>query len=416
MDTPASRPAINGRDGRLLTTLQGLLAIPATDAQRAFNHAAQVVADVLGADKVDIFLYDPAIDTLVAMGTSDTPMGRRQVALGLNRLPLSNGGRAGQVFQTGECYHFGHVEQDPDELRGIKEGLGIRSAMMAPLNVNGTRRGLVQVDSAQPDQFTPEDLEFLDAVAHWVGSVVHRTELVARLAQDAAEEARRRTASELITMLAHDLRVPLAPVRGYLGMIRMQAEREGHHSYLRFVAGAQRGVERLTGMLSDLLDTSRLERGVFDLTPEAVNLGALVRETADTLRTPTAPIEVRVPDDLVVEVDPQRVRQALENLLGNALRHSPDGVPVILELATQRDQQYDVAVITVQDAGPGIPPELLPKLFTRFSAGGKTGGLGLGLYLARGIAEAHGGTLTASSRPGQGATFRLSLPLPKVHG
>ncbi len=237
MDTPSSRPAINGRDGRLLTTLQGLLAIPATDAQRAFNHAAHVVADVLSADKVDIFLYDPAIDTLVAMGTSDTPMGRRQVALGLNRLPLSNGGRAGQVFQTGECYHFGHVEQDPDELRGIKEGLGIRSAMMAPLNVNGTRRGLVQVDSAQPDQFTPEDLAFLDAVAHWVGSVVHRTELVARLAQDAAEEARRRTASELITMLAHDLRVPLAPVRGYLGMIRMQAEREGHQSYLRFVAG-----------------------------------------------------------------------------------------------------------------------------------------------------------------------------------
>jgi signal transduction histidine kinase len=388
-----------------------LLAIPATDARTAFNQASQVVAETLGADKVDIFLYDPAVDTLVAVGTSDTPMGRRQVALGLNRLPLSNGGRTVQVFQTGKCYNSGHVEQDPDELRGVKEGLGVRSAMMAPLDVDGTRRGALQVDSAQPDQFSAEDLDFLDAVAHWVGSVVHRTELVARLAQDAAEEAQRRIASELITMLAHDLRVPLAPVRGYLGMIRMQAEREGQHAYLRFVAGAQRGVDRLTGMLSDLLDTSRLERGVFDLTPEAVNLGLLIRETADTLRPPTTPIEVRAPDALVVEVDPQRVRQALENLLGNALRHSPEGVPVILELATQRDQKYDVAVITVQDAGPGIAPELLPKLFTRFSAGGKTGGLGLGLYLARGIAEAHGGTLTAHSKPGNGARFRLALPL-----
>jgi signal transduction histidine kinase len=75
----------------------------------------------------------------------------------------------------------------------------------------------------------------------------------------------------------------------------------------------------------------------------------------------------------------------------------------------------DAAVIAVRDAGPGIAPELLPKLFTRFGAGGNTKGLGLGLYLVRGIAEAHGGTITVDSTPGKGATFRLSLPLPKAH-
>lgn len=404
------------RQGRLLGTLEGLLAIQVMDAKSTLDQASQLVAETLNADKVDVFLYEDATDTLVAAGTSDTPMGRQQHALGLNRLAVSNGGSAVAVFQAGRCYRSGHVEDDPDELRGIKHGLGVRSALGAPLEIEGTRRGVLQVHSAQPEQFTAEDLDFLEAVAHWVGMVLHRAELVEHIAHDAAEQARHSTANELITMLAHDLRVPLVPIRGYLGMIRMQAEREGHPGYLPFVAGAQRGLDRVTSMLSNLLDTARLEQGIFALTPEAVNLGVLVRETTDTLRTPTVPVEVRGPDELVVEADPQRVRQALENLLANALRHSPEGVPVVLELSVRADRHQDMAVITVRDAGPGIAPEILPTLFTRFATGGKTGGLGLGLYLARSIAEAHGGTLTAESTPGEGASFQLALPLCKQDG
>ena len=109
--------------------------------------------------------------------------------------------------------------------------------------------------------------------------------------------------------------------------------------------------------------------------------------------------------------DADRLRQALENLLGNALRHSPEGMPVIVEVTTERRENTTWAVITVQDAGPGIAPDLLPRLFTRFASGGNTKGLGLGLYLARGIAIAHGGTLTADAIPSKGASFRLALPL-----
>jgi signal transduction histidine kinase len=85
-------------------------------------------------------------------------------------------------------------------------------------------------------------------------------------------------------------------------------------------------------------------------------------------------------------------------------------VPVIVELTTERRKGGNVAVITVKDAGPGITPDLLPRLFTRFTSGGAKRGLGLGLYLARGIAQAHGGTLTVDSTPGKGASFRLELP------
>ena len=411
MDNTSSAPGDSARHARRLTTLEGLLAIQATEARSALNQASDLVARALGADKVDVFLYEANTDSLVAFGTSNTPMGRRQHALGLDRLPRSNGGKTAAVFETGQPYRTGHLDQEPDELPGVKDGLGVRSALVVPLDVEGERRGVVQADTAEPDQFAEADLAFLQAVTHWVGLILHRAELVDRITQDAAEQARQSTAAELITMLAHDLRAPLAPLQGYLGMIQEIAKREGQDQYLQYATRAQRSVTRLERMLRDLLDTTRLEQGIFDLTLEPVNLAILIQETADLLRSPTATIKVRAPAVLTAVVDAARIRQVLENLLSNALRFSPDGMPVIVEVGTERREDAAWAVITVQDAGPGITPDLLPRLFTRFASGGGNKGLGLGLFLARGIATAHGGTLTADSIPGKGASFQLALPL-----
>src|SRR5919199_3291286 len=139
-----------GRHEQLLTTLEGLLAIQAVEAKSTLTQAADLVAETLDAEKIDIFLNDPAVDTLVAVGVSDTPMGRRQIELGLNRLPISNGGRAAEVFQRGDGYFNGHVDEDPEELHGIKHALGVRSALMVPLDVDGVRRGGVQAPPAPP--------------------------------------------------------------------------------------------------------------------------------------------------------------------------------------------------------------------------------------------------------------------------
>ena len=114
MDNTSSAPGASARHARRLTTLEGLLAIQATEARSALNQASDLVATTLGADKVDVFVNDPSADTLVALGTSDTLMGRRQIALGLNRLPLSNGGRASQVFQWGNPYQCQHVDEDSE--------------------------------------------------------------------------------------------------------------------------------------------------------------------------------------------------------------------------------------------------------------------------------------------------------------
>ncbi len=414
MDNTSAGPGTPTTHAQLLVTLEGLLAIQATDTKSALNQASQLINDTLRADKADVFLYESAVDTLVAMGTSDTPMGRKEIALGLDRLAVSNSGKAVVVFQTGVPYLSGHVDQDPDELRGVKDALGIRSAVVVPLAVNGVRRGVLQVDTAQPDRFTEEDVRFLEAAANWVGLVLHRAELVERISQEAAEQARSVAADELITILAHDLRAPLTALKGRVLMLQMRARQDGHQAYLQEAAAMQRATNRLERMIADLMDTARLEQGIFTLTPTVVDLAALARETAATLQTEGNEIVVRAPAALAAEVDPDRARQVLENLLENARRHSPKGVAVILEVGTEVHEDGNWAVVTVRDFGPGIAPELLPNIFARFAAGRGTKGLGLGLYLARGIAEAHGGTLTVSSSPGEGATFRFALPLPKA--
>lgn len=215
----------------LLITLERLLAIEAIDMREALGEASDLVAEALGADKVDVFLYDPQIDTLVALGISHTPMARRQYELGLDRLPISNGGRSVEVYLTGESYAVGRADLDEGELLGFKQTLGIRSIMAVPMYVAGEKRGVVQVDSAASNAFSEYDLRFLQAVAGWIGTITHRAELIEQNRKDAQEEAKRVVAEELVTTIAHDLGNYLTPLIGRIELIRRDAEREGRELY-----------------------------------------------------------------------------------------------------------------------------------------------------------------------------------------
>lgn len=401
--------ARNGRE-RLLVTLERLLAIPALDLPAALGEAALRVAESLSAEKVDAFLYDPAINSLVARGTSDTPLGRRQKALGLDRLPLVNGGRCVIVFETGQPFRTGHADADPEELVGVIEGLGIRSTLAVPLRVADERRGVLLASSTTPEFFSEDDLRLLDAVAGWVGLVAHRAELVARVAQDTAGRARRVAAEELITILAHDFRNHLVPLKGRLDLIRRRASRESREPDRRDAEEALRAVERLQQLIANLLDVARLEQGAFTLELQPVDLVAIMREVADRFRVGSTEIEVEAPTEVVGTVDAGRIRQALENLVANAVRYAPIGTPVILKVDCSDREDGPWATISVIDRGPGIPPSLLPSLFERFAAGPGSTGLGLGLHLVRQIARAHQGDLTVESIPGR-THFQLSVPL-----
>ena len=207
-----SMPDSAHRDERSLLMLRRLLAIRAADLRPTLDEASTIIAETFGADKVDVFVYQADVDTLVALGTSKTPLGERQRTLGLDRLPLSNGGRGAQSFRTGEPYATGHADQDPEELRGIVDGLGVRSMMNHPIEIDGARRGLIQVDSASPDFFTEQDRDALAAVAGWIGLIMHRAELVEQMTAEAERRGRRQAGDEIarITRRQQEIAIMIA--------------------------------------------------------------------------------------------------------------------------------------------------------------------------------------------------------------
>ncbi|WP_437915337.1 GAF domain-containing sensor histidine kinase [Sorangium sp. So ce302] len=397
------------KEGRLISTLQRLLELPAADLRQSLNEASELLVSALGADKIDIFLFDPGRNTLRALGTSNTPMGRRQRSLGLDIHPVANGGSIARVFTTGDPHMTGHSDQEPGELPGLVHELGVRSHIAVRLAVDGERRGVVSAHAAAPEFFSDEDLRFLSAITHWIGALTHRAELVEQVTSAALAQGRRQAAEELITVLAHDLRNYLTPLMGRLGLIRRRAEVDGRADDLRDVDRATASVARLGQLISDLLDVGRIEQGLFEIVPAPMNLASLARDIAAALGTPSVEIRVEGPPELVVVADRDRLRQALENLVSNAIKHSPPGKWVLIKLTSELIKGMEHVHVDVIDRGPGVPPELLPRIFDRFVASGNASGVGLGLYLASRIAAAHGATLVASSPPGSGATFRLSM-------
>jgi signal transduction histidine kinase len=196
-------------------------------------------------------------------------------------------------------------------------------------------------------------------------------------------------------------------------MIRRRAEREASDKSLRDATEAARELRFLDRMIGELLDMTRLERGLFAIDRQPTDLVSLAQEAAAGLDNGEVLIGVDAPAQLVAAIDPSRYRQALDNLLANAVRYAPEGTSVQVMLRSETRAARRWAILTVRDEGPGIAPEVLRRLFTRFTSAGSTG-LGLGLYLAREIATAHGGTLTVESQLGEGAQFTLAVPVPEA--
>jgi signal transduction histidine kinase len=405
-DTNGTHAAIF-RDVTVLEPLEPLLALPATDLPTALSQAADILARVLRADKVDAFLYDDTRASLVAAGTSRQPLSSLQRKLGLDVLALANGGRTVAVFRSGETSATGALERDGEELRGLVEALGIRSTIQTPFVVGGERRGVLSVASQKPDHFTPEDVRLVENAARMVGGIAHRAELVETLTKAAASEGRRAAAEEIVTVLAHDVRNYLAPLDYRLGRLRHRARAPDD---IRDADLAIRALGRVKAVVDDLLDVARIDQGLFQVAPEPFEIGTLARDVATTFSTPERPIEVAVSEETVVLGDPKRLRQCIMNLLSNAVEHAPKGTSVAVSVSKTRRGGRELARIDIADAGPGIAPSVVPHVFERFVSKSVHGGLGLGLYLAKRIAEMHGGDLTVESQPGHGTRFTLCLP------
>ena len=406
MPTPGLQP------DRALATLQRLLEIPGADLRSALVHAADAVAEAFAADKVDAFLYDQSRDSLVAEGVSTQPLSNLERKLGLDVLPLSNGGRSVEIYRTGKTFRDGNVQADEEELRGIREGLKAQSTLGVPLYIGEKLRGVVLIVSLTPDFFTEADEAFVRSAAAWVGIVAHRAQLMEEISSNALQQGRHSAAEELVTVLAHDVRNYLAPISSRLFLLRQRAEQRGDTEGRDHADKGLRSVTGLTKLVANLLDVARIDRGLFDLDIEPIDLAEVAGEAAGMLSRPDQQVIVKSMNATVVAADRARLRQCLDNLISNAIGHSPRSAPVNVLIAEAIRDDKRWARLEVIDEGPGVPQDILPHIFDRFVSGrGKTGGVGLGLYLGNRIAEAHGGRIEVESTPGKGARFSLWLPM-----
>ncbi|MGK3996549.1 sensor histidine kinase [Sorangium sp. So ce1024] len=231
--------------------------------------------------------------------------------------------------------------------------------------------------------------------------------------REAREAAHKAVAGrdELMAIVAHDLRNPLGAITLKAALLRRTSDSEKvrHHA-----ESIEHVAQRMAHLIGTMLDVTTMEAGKFTVTPAPCAVDELLRESLDVFgplaESRQIRFEQRVDEpDLVIHAERERVLQVLSNLLGNALKFTPQGGRVTLTVA----REGAMARFTVADTGPGIPAENLESIFQRFWKHDEPGkrGTGLGLYIARGIIDAHRGRIWVESEVGRGARFSFTLPL-----
>jgi len=301
----------------------------------------------------------------------------------------------------------------PEDARLV--ALGLRSEIVAPLLLGARTIGMMSLSRLEVDAFAAEEAELVALLGRLVATAVQNIRSY-EAERQTADELRRLSAlrADFVSLVSHELRSPMAAV---IGAARTLQERwrtlspEQREAFLALIADE---TNRLAALIGDVLDTSRIEAGTFSYSFSDVDLARLLRDAVDTASVGQDEVRIRAelaPHLPAVRGDRERLRQVITNLIDNAIKYSPAGDAV----EVRAEQENGAVRISVSDRGPGIPHDQQRLIFEKFGRaeipGSSKPGTGLGLFIARSIAEAHGGTLDVRSRPDDGATFTLTLPL-----
>jgi signal transduction histidine kinase len=234
------------------------------------------------------------------------------------------------------------------------------------------------------------------------------TSVVICLRDTIARARHERSGAELVSVVAHELRSPLTSVKGFTATLLGKWERFNDEQKLHMLRTVNSDADRLTRLISELLDVSRIETGRLELRKQVVDLPELVRrDVAGRIAAGGAEDKFAVVVDSTLDelwADPDKLAQVIGNIIENALRHGDGTVTITVGTADGG------ATVEVVDEGDGIKREALPRIFTKFWHDARRGGTGLGLFIAKGIVDAHGGAIEAGNSAAGGAAVRFRLP------
>ena len=365
---------------------------------------------------VDVLTED---GTIRRVATAHVDPNKEALAEQLLRYPpqLDGPNISSRILRTGESWWAAEISDDdlaslshrPEHLR-ILRAMGVRSGMGVPLVARGRIVGAIRLGITESDRrFSEADVPVVEELARHAALAIDN----ARLHQEArrAVEAR----EQILRIVSHDLRNPLVAVFAHIELLLERCEREaerdaGVAASLNTVLAAAQQMNRL---IEDLLAVTCIDAGRLPISPRRAELGDALREAVETLAPGAVSHGVALnlqlaEADMPVTADRTRLLQVMANLLGNAIRFSPPGSTVTVSAAAAGD----LATVTVEDQGTGVPKADRERIFNAFhtAEGSRHSRTGLGLYIARGIVEAHGGRIWVEQAVGGGSMFRFTVP------
>jgi two-component system sensor histidine kinase KdpD len=361
--------------------------------------AARRTKQAARANAESELLVTTAGSILRGQGALDALLDRTREAFGMRSACLleRQGGAAGQGF--GPAADWTVVASSGENPACRPDDADVNVPISDTLSLSLSGRPLAATDR-----------RVLGAFAAYAGVALEQQRLAAEAeaAKPIAAADRMRTA--LLAAVSHDLRTPLASAKAAVTSLRTPDVRWDAADTEELLATADESLDRLTHLVENLLDMSRLQAGALSLFPRPSGLDEIVARALDSLEPQGRDVMVEIPDTLpAVRADPAIGERVVVNLIENALRYSPAGKPPMLTASALGDH----VELRVIDRGPGIPEEDRERMFVPFQRLGDTDnttGVGLGLALSRGLTEAMGGTLTAEDTPGGGLTMTVSLP------
>ncbi|MDQ3954715.1 MAG: GAF domain-containing protein, partial [Actinomycetota bacterium] len=388
------------RQGQELEGLQRLsrLFTSAENVDNVVSESVRIVCDLIDCGGAALLMHDPDSDSLIAhprvVGIDE------EEAVKLFFL-LSEPSLVSTAYRTDAPLTSNKAREDKWVDEQLRQVLDPSSVLVAPLSTSGKPLGVLLIFDSQKGHFDPGDERFATLLGSRVASVIEAS--AARERERALVQRLReadQTKSEFVSMLAHELKGPMTAIKGFGEILETQWHDLPDDRRNRTFQIMSKEIGRLSRLVNDLLDLSRMEAGTLRYEIDAVSL----RELVDTIVSIHPSVSERhalqtvVSDDLPkVLIDQDRIRQVFLNLLSNAARHSPDGTTITIGADLVDEQDSSLVLVRVEDRGIGIPPEDRKRIFDKFAMLPKPGwiakGTGLGLYITKGIVEAHGGRL-----------------------
>ncbi len=384
---------------------------------RVLNLALEWATELTGADAGSIGLLELDEDAEAIQSNGNTPPRQRLRLLAYQGENEGEGERVvpadhpvlAQVLRDGAS-----VETHDATAEEAIDGTPAASQLAVPVRREGAIVGLITLEFRQPHPFAEEDKAFVERLADRAAVAIENARLYE--AVQAANTAK----SEFISLVTHELRIPMTSIRGYTDLLLKEMAGPLSDPQKQFLQTVRRNLDRMSVLVSDLSDINRIESGRMHFEPEPFDLCDVINNVASDLSKAIEgreqSLELDMPGSAMVYADRTRVGQVLTNLLSNAHKYTPDGGALCIRLQLQTGAENGHARVDVIDNGIGISEENQARLFSQFFRAEdelvrEQQGWGLGLSIVKKLVEAQGGEIDFTSELGAGSTFSFTVPL-----